>query len=84
MKLDKDFVTKNTPGGLTGKEFTTCSRVQDKVQVAALKRLLSLLAPSVDRLFQQALADKGPWFARMALADNMVQDIMPRLSVKAK
>ena len=35
--LHFDFCTKNTPGGTKSKEFSTCGRIQDEMQVAALK-----------------------------------------------
>ena len=70
------------------KEFSTCSCIQDEMQVAALKRMIQFLDPGVQRLFQCALLgcrdrQKGPWFARMALGHNQLKDMMPNLSVRA-
>ena len=46
--LSADFNTKNTPGGLGGREFQTCGRIQDPTQVSALRRLLAWLHPLQD------------------------------------
>ena len=35
--LSADFNTKNTPGGLGGREFQTCGRIQDPTRVSALR-----------------------------------------------
>ena len=79
---------KNTPGGTKSKEFSTCGRIQDEMQIAALKRMIHFSNPGVQRLFQRVLLgcrgrQKGPWFARMALGHNQLKDMMPNLSVRA-
>ena len=51
--LSADFNGKNTPGGLGGREFQTCARIQDPTQVSALRRLFARLHPLQDRLFQR-------------------------------
>ena len=88
VQLHSDFSTKNTPSGTKSKEFSTCGRIQDEMQVAALKRMIHFLKPGVQRLFQRVLLgrrdrQKGPWFARMALGHNQLKDMMPNLSVRA-
>ena len=41
--LRRDFLWKNCPGGVGGREFETCGRLQDPRKVQALKKLLSKL-----------------------------------------
>ena len=86
--LSADFNTKNTPGGLGGREFQTCGRIQDPTQVSALRRLLARLHPLQDRLFQRILLGvrpvEGPWFANVPLGHNSLADMMPKLSCWAK
>ena len=88
VKLKTDFLTKNTPGGLRPREFTTCGQIQEKKQVESVKKLLSLLHPSQTRLFQRVLLDcrpkDVPWFANAPLGKNTLADMMPLLSVRAK
>lgn len=38
VTLKRDFMSKNCAGGLDGREFVSCGRVQDHVQVAAIKK----------------------------------------------
>ena len=59
VKLKTDFLTKNTPGGLRAREFTSCGQIQEKKQVESVKKLLSLLHPSQTRLFQRVLLGCG-------------------------
>ena len=86
--LSADFNTKNTLGGLGGREFQTCGRIQDPTQVSALRRLLARLHPLQDRLFQRILYGvrpvDGPWFANVFLGHNSLADMMPKLSCRAK
>lgn len=86
--LSVDFNTKNTPGGLGGREFQTCGRIQDPTQVSALRRLLGMLHPLQNRLFQRILYGArpvgGPWFANAPLGHNSLADMMPKLSCWAK
>lgn len=88
ISLKSDFLTKNSPGGINAREFNTCGRIQDAVQVQAMRRLLGLLNEKQDRLFQRALlgmrkAD-GPWFANAPLGHNQLSQMMALLSVRAK
>ena len=62
--------------------------IKDKTQVAALKRLLSLLHPAQDSLFQRVLTGvrptKGPWFANAPMGKTSLSNLMPVLLVWAK
>ena len=85
--LKGDFNTKNTPGGLSSREFHNVGMIRDEIQVKAVRRLLSILHPSEDRVFQRALAGcrskDGNWFARAPLGHNSIANIVPKLSVRA-
>ena len=86
--LRRDFLSKNCPGGVGGREFETCGRSQDPRQVQALKKLLSKLHPQVDRLFQRALqgpqADtKETWFMRCPLGHTVLREMLVRISKAA-
>lgn len=88
ITINKDFMTKNHQGGLTGSETTTTGRIQDPKQVAAIKRYLSKLNPDLDRLFQRAFGggttimedDAATWFMKAPLSHNMLTSMMKRLS----
>ena len=86
--LSGDFKTKNTPGGIGGREFQTCGRIQDPTRVSALRRLVGKLHPLQNRLFQRILYGvrpaEGPWFANVPLGHNSLADMMPKLSCWAK
>ena len=49
--LRRDFLAKNCPGGIKGREYESCGRLQEPRQVEALKKLLAKLHPGVERLF---------------------------------
>ena len=85
--LNADFLTKNTKGGVNAREFQTCGRIHDEMQVKAMQRFLARLHPSEERLFQRVLAgvrpSSGPWFANMPMGHNPLGNMMPLLSVRA-
>ena len=85
--LNADFLTKNTKGGINAREFQTCGRIHDEMQVKAMQRFLARLHPSEERLFQRVLAgvrpSSGPWFANMPMGHNPLGNMMPLLSVRA-
>lgn len=91
ITLQKDFLSKNHQGGLTGSDFTTSGCIQDPKQVSAIKRYLSKLNPKMDRLFQRALGggttemkeDAPTWFMNAPLSHNMLSSMMRRLSTEA-
>ena len=82
-----DFLTKNSPGGINGREFASCGRIENATQVKAMRRLLSFLNPNQPRLFQRILygcrPNDGPWFANAPLGHNSISEMMPQLSVWA-
>ena len=47
--LRRDFLAKNCPGGIKGREYESCGRLQEPRQVEALKKLLAKLHPGVER-----------------------------------
>ena len=76
VRLGADFMFKNCPGGINGREFSSCGRITARLQVSALRLLLDNLHPSVDRLFQQAhppfkSSDKV-WFMKGPLGHNLL------------
>ena len=78
----------NCRGGIDGRCFQTCGRMQEEKQVSAMWLLLEKLHPEVERLFQRALMGKQSlkkpvWFAKMPLGKVVVQDMMPRISMQA-
>ena len=86
--LSTDFMSKICRGGIDGRSFQTCGRMQEEKQVSAMQLLLEKLHPEVERLFQRALMGKQSlkkpvWFARMPLGKVVVQDMMPRISMHA-
>ena len=87
VTLKRDFVTKNCAGGVDGREFQSCGRLQDPVQIAAIKKLLTKLHPEVDRVFQRALPgiqEEPTWFAKMPLGHGVVGNMLPRISSAAQ
>ena len=74
--LKCDFYTKNTAGGLASREFQSVGRIQDKLQVKAMLRLLSILPPSEEVVFLPALvgcrSKEGHWFAHAPLGRNSI------------
>ena len=67
--LRRDFLAKNCPGGIKGREYESCGRLQEPRQVEALKKLLAKLHPGVERLFQRGLKGNQPeskptWFIK--------------------
>ena len=56
--LQRDFISKNCPGGIGGREFESSGRIQDFRQVQALRKLLTKLHLDIDRVFQRALQGK--------------------------
>ena len=81
-------MSKNCRGGIDGRSFQTCGRMQEEKQVSAMRLLLEKLHPEVERLFQRALMGKQSlkkpvWFAKMPLGKVVVQDMMPRISMHA-
>ena len=82
--ISRDFLSKNCQGGVRGREFQTCGRLQKPRQVAALRKLLAKLHPQVERLFQRALQGHQPetketWFMRSPLGHTIIRDMLPRL-----
>lgn len=86
--LKTDFLTKNSPGGISSREFKSCGMLKDEVQVQALRRLLARLHPNQERMFQRVLPGvrsvNGPWFMNAPLGHNALSDMMPLLSVRAR
>ena len=84
VTLAGHFLTKNTPGGLTGWEFRMCCRIQDPAQVAALNHLIRMLHPAQDRIFQRILdgcrSVDGSWSANVPFGHNSLADSMKKLS----
>ena len=81
VSLKWDFLAKNCAGGVDGRESQSCGRLQDPVQVAAIKKLLTKLHPEVDRVFQRALPgvqeeEKPTWFAKMPLGHGVVGNML--------
>ena len=74
--LNTDFPTKISKGGMQSNEFQTCGIIRDDVQVRAmpLKRLLALIHPSQERVFQRVLpgvrSSNGPWVCNAPLGHN--------------
>ena len=67
----------------------SCGRVQDHMQVAAIRKLLSKLHPEVVRIFQQALPgiqkeEKPVWFSTMLLGHVVIGVMLPRISKAAQ
>ena len=58
--LRRDFLAKNCPGGIKGREYESCGRLQEPRQVEALKKLLAKLHPGVECLFQRGLKGNLP------------------------
>ena len=84
--LSTDFMSKNCRGGIDGRSFQTCGRMQEEKQVSAMRLLLEKLHSEVKRLFQRALMGKQSlkkpvWFAKMPIGKAVVQDMMPRISI---
>ena len=77
-------MSKNCPGGLQAREFASAGRINEPLQIAAIRRLLEKLHPDIDRIFQQALLsvhmDKKVWFMRAPVGDNLLDNMLPRLS----
>ena len=77
-------MTKNHRGGLIGSASTTAGCIKDAVQVAAMRRYVSMLHPDLDRLFQRARAPAGMlvsendecWFMRSPLSHNLLDGMM--------
>ena len=85
VTLRRDFMSKNCPGGLTGRAFESSGRLQEPMQVAAMKKLLSKLHAQVDRIFQQALPGLQPetkevGFTKMRFRHVAIEDMLPRIS----
>ena len=89
--LGTSYLTKNHPGGTANSgnlDSGAAGRIQDLVQVKALKKLIEKCNPSVDRLFQRALTRKlndsdKTWFANSPLGRNTLEVMMPRISEAA-
>jgi len=85
--IRRDFLSKNCRGGVDGREFETCGRIQEPRQVEALKKMITKLNPNVDRLFQRALMkvtnDDSIWYMRSPLGRNVLGDMLSRLSKTA-
>ena len=85
--IRRDFLSKNCRGGIDGREFETCGRIQEARQVAALKKMMSKLHPGIDRFFQRALMkvtnDDSIWYMRSPLGKNVLGDMLSRLSTAA-
>ena len=69
VSLGKDFMSKNCPGGVKGREFETCGRITNQKQVAAIRKLIDKSCPTIDRLFQRAKTgrrreDEEVWYMR--------------------
>ena len=71
--LKIDFLTKNSPGGISSRDFKSCGMLKNEVQVQALHRLLARLHPNQERMFQRV-------FPR----HNALSDMMPLLSVRVR
>ena len=89
VTLATDFMSKNCPGGVKGREFNTCGRITDKHQVTAVRKLIRKSSPLVDRFFQRAKpghckSDKETWYMKVLLAHVVLQDILPCISTAAK
>ena len=86
--LKTDFLTKNSEGGISSREFKSCGMLKDEVQVQPLRRLLARLHPNQERMFQRVLPGvrsvNGPWFMNAPLGHNALSDMMPLLSVRAR
>ena len=86
--LKTDFLTKNSPGGISSCEFKSCGMLKDEVQVQAFCRLLARLHPNQERMFQRVLPAvrnvNSPWFMNAPLGHNALSDMMPLLSVRVR
>ena len=87
--LRRDFLAKNCPGGIKGREYESCSRLQEPRQVEALKKLLAKLHPGVERLFQRGFKGNQPeskptWFKKAPLDHTVLGDMLPRISEAAR
>ena len=87
--LRRDFLAKNCPGGIKGREYESCGRLQEPRQVEALKKLLAKLHPGVERLFQRGLKGNQPeskptWFMKAPLGHTVLGDMLPRISEAAR
>ena len=87
--LATDFMSKNCPGGVKGREFNTCGKITDKRQVAAVRKLVSKSSPLVDRFFQRAKpghrkSNEEAWYLKVPLGHVVLQDMLPRISTAAK
>ena len=87
--LRRDFLAKNCPGGIKGREYKSCGRLQEPRQVEALKKLLAKLHPVVERLFQRGLKgnqseSKPTWFMKAPLDPTVLGDMLGRISEAAR
>ena len=70
VRRGADFMSKNCPSGINGREFSSCGRITARRKVSALRLLLQNLHPSVDGLLQRAhppsnlLTRYGSWNVR--------------------
>lgn len=91
FKLNKDFMSKNHQGGLTGSEFTSDGIITDEKQVNALKLYISKLHPEQEFFFQRAKCppscklshDLPSWYCNSPLSHNMLGGMMARISSAA-
>ena len=77
--LRRDFLAKNCPGGIKGREYESCGRLQEprQVELEALEKLLAKLHPGVERLFQRGLKGNQPeskptWFMKAPLGHTVL------------
>ena len=89
ITLATDFISKNCPGSVKGREFNACGRITDTRQVAAVRKLISKSSPLVDRFFQRVKpghrkSDEETWYMKVPLGHVVLQDILTRISTAAK
>ena len=87
--LRRDFLAKNCPVGIKGREYESCGRLQEPRQVEALKKVLAKLYRGVERLFQRGLKGNQPeskptWFMKAPLGHTVLGDMLPRISEAAR
>lgn len=87
VRLTTDFLSKNCPGGIKGREFATAGRITAPYQVDTIKKLIEKSHPEIDRLFQRVRPSFKPsmttWFMKAPLGHNLLGQMMARISESA-